>query len=275
MMQIAAQPLLSPDGRVLLQLPELTLRGGECWLVLGPNGVGKSTLLRHMAGHASALDGWRWQGRALPSWHDTGWAQQRAYLPQQHGLRAALRVEAIVRMGAFAWQGVHADLAASFARVVQRWELGHLLLRPWTALSGGEQQRVQLARTALQIHLAEQDQARVWLLDEPLAALDLRHQAVALKAMRAEAESGALVVASVHDMNAAMAVATHALVLGEGGVLWHGPVVAESLREALSQAFGVRLGWAVLAGEDASGADVSRAEASRPESSGQWLLPLP
>lgn len=260
MMQIAAQPLLSPDGRILMQLPELTLRAGECWMVLGPNGVGKSTLLRQMAGHARTLDGWRWQNRALPSWHDTGWAQQRAYLPQQHGLRAALRVEAIVRMGAFAWQGVHADLASSLARVVQHWQLGHLLQRPWTALSGGEQQRVQLARTALQIQLAERDQARVWLLDEPLAALDLRHQAVALDAMRAEAAAGALVVASVHDMNAALAIASHVLVLAEGEVLWHGPVVAEPLREALSRAFGLRLGWAVLEEGDVSG---------------QWLVPLP
>lgn len=265
MMHIAAQPLLNPAGRVLLQLPELSLRAGECWMVLGPNGVGKSTLLRQMAGHASALNGWHWQGRPLPSWHDAGWAQQRAYLPQQHGLRAALSVEAIVRMGAFAWQGVHADLAASLAHVVQRWELGHLLQRPWTALSGGEQQRVQLARTALQIQLAERDQARVWLLDEPLAALDWRHQSLALDAMRAEANAGALVVASVHDMNAALAIASHVLVLAEGELLWHGPVVAEPLREALSQAFGLRLGWAVLEGKDASGAGAS----------GQWLVPLP
>lgn len=260
MMQIAAQPLLSPDGRILLQLPELILRTGECWMVLGPNGVGKSTFLRWAAGHAGIPQQWRWLGQALPSWHQAAWAQQRAYLPQQHGLRAALSVEAVVRMGAFPWQGVHAALTREFAAIVNTWELAALLQRPWTGLSGGEQQRVQLARTALQIRLAEPDQARLWLLDEPLAALDLRHQAVALKAMRAEADAGALVVASVHDMNAALSVATHVLVLGEGGVLYQGEVLAEPVREALSQAFGVPLGWAEM---KAGG------------TSGQWLLPLP
>ena len=263
MMHIAAQPLLSPDGRVLLQLPDLTLRAGECWLVLGPNGAGKSTFLRHAAGHADGqakMPGWDWQDQPLPAWHDGAWAQQRAYLQQQHGLRAALSVETILRMGAFPWQGVHAELTSVLTSIVQIWDLAQLLQRPWTMLSGGEQQRVQLARTALQIRLADTEAPRLWLLDEPLAALDLRHQAIALKAMRAEAESGALVLTSVHDMNAAFAIATHALVLAEGEVLFHGAVVAEPLREALCQAFGVRLGWAAL---DAGAA------------SRQWLVPLP
>lgn len=263
MMHIAAQPLLSPDGRVLLQLPELTLRAGECWLVLGPNGAGKSTFLRQAAGRAdlqTSIPGWRWQGQPLPVWHDPAWAQRRAYLPQQHGLRAALSVESILRMGAFPWQGVHTELTSVLANIVQDWDLMHLLSRAWTALSGGEQQRVQLARSALQIQLADMAKPRVWLLDEPLAALDLRHQAVALKAMRAEAESGALVLTSVHDMNAALAIATHVLVLAEGEVLLHGAVAAEPLRDALCRAFGVRLGWASLGGEDASR---------------QWLVPLP
>ncbi|MES3041230.1 MAG: ATP-binding cassette domain-containing protein [Pseudomonadota bacterium] len=263
MMHIAAQPLLSPDGSILMQLPELTMHAGECWLVLGPNGAGKSTFLRHAAGQSgmpAATAGWNWQGQPLPTWHDTAWAQQRAYLPQQHSLRAALSVEAIVRMGAFPWQGVHAGLASALASIVQTWDLTHLLQRPWTTLSGGEQQRVQLARTALQIRLADGVESRLWLLDEPLAALDLRHQAVALEVMRAEVESGALVLTSIHDMNAALAIATHVLVLAEGEVLLHGAVAAEPLREALCRAFGVRLGWATLEGADVSG---------------QWLVPLP
>jgi len=260
MMQIKAQPLLSPDGRHLLQLPELTLRAGECWMVLGPNGVGKSTFLRWAAGHASTPDDWCWRGQALPAWHHAAWAQQRAYLPQQHSLRAALSVEAVLSMGAFPWQGVHTGLARELPGIVHTWELAELLQRPWTGLSGGEQQRVQLARTALQIRLAEQDQPRLWLLDEPLAALDLRHQAVALHAMRAEADAGALVMASVHDMNAALSVATHVLVMGEGQILWHGAVAAEPLREALCKAFAVTLGWATL---------------SEGGESGQWLVPLP
>jgi len=265
MMQISAQSLRSPDGRVVLELPDLHLQAGECWLVLGPNGAGKSTFLRHAAGQSAAnslvlTQHWRWQGRPLPKWHDNAWAQQRAYLPQQHHLRSALSVEAIVRMGAFPWQGVHAQLTHALVGIIEEWDLQHLRHRSWTTLSGGEQQRVQLARTALQLALAETDKPRLWLLDEPLAALDLRHQAVALSAMQQAAMEGALVVASVHDMNAALAIASHVLVLGNGAVLWQGAVQAEPVREALAEAFSLPLVWATW--RDG-------------ETSGQWLVPRP
>ncbi len=265
MMHISAQSLCSPDGHELLALPELHMQAGECWLVLGPNGAGKSTFLRHAAGLSAANthvlpQHWRWQGNPLPRWHDSAWAQQRAYLPQQHHLRSALSVEAVVRMGAFPWQGVHARLADTLATIFEEWDLQQLRHRAWTTLSGGEQQRVQLARTALQLTLATPDSPRLWLLDEPLAALDLPHQAVALAVMKHAAAAGALVIASVHDMNAALAIASHVLVLGKGRVLWQGAVQAEPVREALAEAFALPLVWA-------SWRDG--------ETSGQWLVPRP
>ena len=265
MMQVSAQTLCSPEGRPVLKLPDLQFQAGECWLVLGPNGAGKSTFLRHAAGQstlhaATQPQRWRWQGSALPSWHDQAWAQQRAYLPQQHQLRSALSVEAIVGMGAFPWQGSHRQLPTALAATLEQWELDRLRQRPWTTLSGGEQQRVQLARTALQQALADPNKARLWLLDEPLAALDLRHQSVALAAMQASAAAGVLVIASVHDINAALAIASHVLVLAEGGVLWQGAVQAEAVRAALSEAYSLPLVWATWQQGDASG---------------QWLVPRP
>lgn len=265
MMHIAPQTLFSPSGQPVLNLPALQMNAGECWLVLGPNGAGKSTLLRHAAGQAVATSmqspsSWRWQGQPLPAWHDSAWAQQRAYLPQHHQLRSALRVEAIVGMGAFPWQGSHPRFAHALADTLAYWQLNELRHRAWPTLSGGEQQRVQLARTALQQALADPAQVRLWLLDEPLAALDLHHQSVALEAMRTAAAAGALVVASVHDMNAALAIASHVLILANGEVIWHGAVQAEPIREALSEAFALPLVWATWQSGDTSG---------------RWLVPRP
>lgn len=276
MMSIAAQPLHTPSRQPLLELPDLVMRGGECWALLGPNGAGKSTFLRHCAGHdpQQPASGWHWQGKPLPLWSDGGWARTRSFLPQQHHLTASLTVAALVRMAAYPWGGAHARLDAEFGRAVTAWDLGHLLARRWHELSGGEQQRVQLARSALQLALAEPDQPRLWLLDEPLAALDWPHQQTAVTACRAAAEAGALVLVSVHDMNAALAMATHVLVMGQGRVLMHGAIVGkdqagngqaetgqsgrqDQVREALETAFSARLGW------------VSHPEDGRP-----WLVPL-
>lgn len=266
MMTIAAQPLYAPSCQPLLTLPDLEMRPGECWVLLGPNGAGKSTFLRHCAGHdpRQPVSGWQWRHQPLPLWNDTAWARSRSFLPQQHHLTAALTVAALVRMAAYPWNGWHARLDAGFAEVAATWDLEHLLTRRWHELSGGEQQRVQLARSALQLALAEPDQPRLWLLDEPLAALDWPHQQTAVSACRAAAMAGAVVLVSVHDMNAALAMATHVLVMGQGRVLMHGAIAGagrgerqDQVREALETAFSARLGW------------VSHPEDGRP-----WLVPL-
>lgn len=258
-LKIAAQCLRTPSGEPLLVLPALTLAAGQCWVLLGPNGAGKSTFLRHCAGRDSSAPDvdWHWQDEPLPFWSDAGWARVRSFLPQQHLLTSPLSVRALLLMAAYPWGGVHVRLASELARIQVEWDLTHLLARRWHQLSGGEQQRVQLARSALQLALAEPDAARLWLLDEPLAALDWPHQQTAMAACRAEAEAGALVLASVHDMNAALAMATHVLVLGQGRVLMHGEVTPEPLRQALETAFAVRLGWV-----------------DHPEGGQPWLVPL-
>ncbi|MEL0028109.1 MAG: ATP-binding cassette domain-containing protein [Perlucidibaca sp.] len=259
MMRILAQTLETPAGRPLLALPEMTLQPGQCWALLGPNGAGKSTFLRFCAGRetAEADPGRLWLGQPLPRWSDAGWARVRSFLPQHHHLSAPLTVQALIAMAAFPWGGGHERLADAMAEVIATWDVASLLTRRWHELSGGEQQRVQLARSALQLALAPAGAARLWLLDEPLSALDWPHQRGALDACRQAAASGALVVASLHDMNAALAMATHVLVLGQGGVLMQGVLEPERMREALEQAFSARLGWA-----------------RHPEDGRPWLVPL-
>lgn len=252
MMRRAAGPLHDPAGHPLLDLPALHLQPGEVWSLLAPNGAGKSSLLREMAGRDDGqASPWTWRDQPLPCWHDRDWAQVRASLGQRQVLTASLSAGTVVGMGAFPFGGLQSAAASrAFDTVVARWSLPDLLSRPWPQLSGGEQQRVQLARSQLQLLLALDAGPALWLLDEPLAALDWPHQREVVSVCRDMVALGALVVVSVHDINAARDLSTHSLVWGEGRVLHAGARQDEPWRLALEQAFGVALDW-VGAGETA------------------------
>lgn len=259
MMQLQAQPLALPDGRVLCQLPALSLRPGECWAVLGPNGAGKSTLLQALAGTTPGPGQVRvqWQGRPLPSWHDAGLARQRAVLTQSGLLPAGVTVRRVLQLAGHPWGGWPDSQRALLAAVEAEWSLTALLQRPCDRLSGGERQRVRLALTDLHWRLAGQDGDLTYgLLDEPLTALDAAHQARALGFVRAQVQAGALAVVTLHDLNAALALATHVLVLGRGEVLLAGERVPATFKQALEAAFDTRLCWV-----------------DHPESGQPWLLP--
>lgn len=257
MMHRAAGPLRDPAGHALLGLPALNMQPGEVWALLAANGAGKSSLLREMSGCDDAqISLWTWRDQPLPCWHDRSWARVRASLGQRQMLTASLSARTVIEMGAFPFGGMQAAAASqAFAAVVTRWSLETLLVRPWPQLSGGEQQRVQLARSQLQLLLALASGPALWLLDEPLAALDWPHQREVVAVCRDMASRGALVVVSVHDINVARDLSTHSLVWGEGRLLHAGARDDEPWRLALEQAFGVRLGWV-----EAGGAP--------------WLLPL-
>ena len=260
-LKLSQQTLFAANNTPVLALPELSFLPQQCWAILGPNGAGKSTLLRHISGidseQGAANVCAEWHGQPLPSWNSRRWAQQRSVLPQHHGLMAALSVAAIVRMAAYPWGGSHPRLMHCLSDIVQTWDIAQLLERRWPTLSGGEQQRVMLARSALQLTLAEPSEPRLWLLDEPLAALDWPHQQTVFHACAQMTASGATVLASVHDMNAPFAFATHALVMGQGEVLWAGEVSADGYVEALEAAFALRL-----------------TRLSHPEYAHGWLVPL-
>ena len=108
--------------------------------------------------------------------------------------------------------------------LVTRLELTPLLGRDFCQLSGGEQQRVLLAKTLLQIWPTLNPQGRLLLLDEPLAGLDWHHQLQLLQLLRELVARGVLIIFSVHDFNLALAHADGVLCLREGELVAHGAV---------------------------------------------------
>lgn len=196
-------------GRALSQPITLTLNQGTVLGVVGPNGVGKSSLL-------AALSGAGVQSYGSVSYADTPiaslTARQRAsvisLLAQDTGAPAELRVHELVAVGALASKRPNVpdavDTALAEAGIP---ELKH---RRIGELSGGQRQLVQIARVLAQ-------DTPVILFDEPTSALDLFHQREIEQTMRRLGNNGKIVIAALHDLSLALNACTQALLLDRDG----------------------------------------------------------
>ncbi|WP_197363548.1 ATP-binding cassette domain-containing protein, partial [Streptomyces clavuligerus] len=170
-------------GRAVLTGIDLTARAGEILALVGPNGAGKSTLFGALSGDLPAHRGSvRIAGRAAGAWTPAELALRRAVLPQTAVLSFPFPVAEVVRMGRAPWAGTEREDEdeAAVAEALAATGTAPFADRPFSALSGGERARVALARVLAQ-------RTPLLLLDEPTAALDLRHQELVLRVCRERA----------------------------------------------------------------------------------------
>ncbi|MYV57694.1 heme ABC transporter ATP-binding protein [Streptomyces sp. SID3212] len=210
---------VSRGGRDVLTGIDLTSRAGEVLALVGPNGAGKSTLLAALAADlAPAAGEVRIHGRDARAWSAPELALRRSVLPQTAVLAFPFTVEEVVRMGRAPWSGTaRADEDdAVVAEAMAATEVTPFAGRVVSTLSGGERARVALARVLAQ-------RTPLLLLDEPTAALDLRHQELVLRVCRARATAGDAVVIVLHDLGLAAAYADRAAVLHDGRMAAEGP----------------------------------------------------
>jgi iron complex transport system ATP-binding protein len=211
------------NGKALIDSISLNVNAGEVLALLGPNGAGKSTLLRVLAGDLRPSAGSvHLLSRELSTWRSIDLAQLRAVLPQQSTLAFSFTAREVVELGRFAHcagrlrMQDHQIVADALAEV----DMLHMAAHDYTTLSGGERARVQVARVFAQVWQAPEKQdmpPRLLLLDEPTAALDMRHQHELLAAARRRAHSyGMAVVAVLHDINLASRYADRILWLDGG-----------------------------------------------------------
>lgn len=224
-------------GREVLAGVSLTARAGEVLALVGPNGAGKSTLLAALAADLPAAEGdVRVCGRPTAEWPARELALRRAVLPQSAALSFPFAVEDVVRMGRAPWAGT--ALEDEDDRVVREalaaTETTEFAARPFSALSGGERARVALARVLAQ-------RAPLLLLDEPTAALDLRHQELVLRICRERAAAGDAVVVVLHDLGLAAAYADRVAVLRGGVVAAEGAPGEVFTGELLSEVYRQRV----------------------------------
>lgn len=194
---------VSIKGHTLVDDISFELEIGQVMSIIGPNGAGKSTLLSAIAADLNYSGAIRLHGFSEKTVER---ARQLAVLPQLSLLNFPFRVHEVVGLARIP----HATGKQRDADIVQEalklMDISFLADRLYTELSGGEKQRVQLARVFAQIWAQQEDSninSRLLLLDEPTAALDLGHQQLLMKTIRKQAAKGLTVIMVLHDLNLA------------------------------------------------------------------------
>lgn len=198
--------------RPVLSNIDLDIRAGELLALVGPNGAGKSTLLNAITGDIPLDDGdISLFGKPIDAWDATELAMRRAVLLQSVDVTFPFDVRDIVRMGRSPWEGtaqeMHDDDIVDDAMAMT--EVDPFADRVYTSLSGGERGRAAFSRVLAQT-------APILLLDEPTAAMDVKHQEMLMRVGREYAAAGCAVVVIVHALDAAAAWADRVALLERG-----------------------------------------------------------
>ena len=246
--------------RQILSDIDLSLPAGQVIGVLGANGAGKSTLLAALAGELSpSVGSVTLNGRLLSAWPAVELASCRAVLPQSPSLQFDLPVATVIGMGAYPHarytrtgaprtdsrdtaQAAIAEDQRILQRVLALADVQDLYGRRYRLLSGGEQQRVHLARVLYQLLLARQgrEESRVKRHDEHNARQDPRHQLHLLSAVHTLAhEENVAALVIVHDLNLAAGCCDRLLLLGQGRVAACGTPAQVLTPDTLRQVYGV------------------------------------
>lgn len=206
------------DAVTILDGVDLDVRYGRVLALVGPNGAGKSSLLGVLSGDtrpssgAALLD-----GRALAEHGAKGLSRRRAVLLQFNQVAFSFTTHEVVEMGRAPWIGAsHGDDDAAISDAMARTDVAHLADRTFSSLSGGERARASLARVLAQ-------DTPVVLLDEPTAALDLKHQEDVLRIARELAAAGRAIVVVLHDLSLAAAYADDVAMVHGGRLVAFGP----------------------------------------------------
>lgn len=236
--QLEARGISVKLGRSqILQKVDFTATSGKVTAIVGPNGSGKTTLLRAMTGEVRHAGEVRINGRDVDSLQPWELAAIRAVQPQSSSIAFPFTVLEIVRLGLSA--GLSAADSAVPLLALEAVGLAGFAGRMYQDLSGGEQQRVQLARVITQVWEPVVDGAPRWLiLDEPVASLDIGHQFTVMDLARGYAARGGGVVAVMHDLNLTAMFADHVVLMEAGQVAATGTPAEVLTDETLARTYG-------------------------------------
>ncbi len=221
------------DEATVLDGVDLQVRAGEFLGLVGPNGAGKTTLLRTINGLVTPDAGTvRIDGDRVAAMDAREVSRRVATVPQEATLRFPFSVAEVVEMGRTPHRSRldWSDAADAVGRALARTGIQHLAERPIDEVSGGERQRVLLARALAQ-------EAPILALDEPTASLDVNHQLRVLDLVSGLVDEGRTAVAAIHDLDLAARYCDRLALLHEGEIVASGPPASVLRPEPIRQAF--------------------------------------
>jgi iron complex transport system ATP-binding protein len=222
-------------GEAALRDVSCTAAPARLVAVAGPNGSGKTTLVRALSGLVSPAAGEVLvEGKPIRQWPRGELARVLAVVPQREEIAFPLEVGETVMLGRYARLGPLAPPSRAdrdaVAAALERCDIGGLAGRTIDSLSGGEWQRVRLARALAQ-------EPRVLVLDEPTASLDVRHEMELLELVRTLVDGGMAGLVVTHELNLAARFADRIVLLDRGRVAADGPPADVLTRDTLSRVF--------------------------------------
>lgn len=229
-MRYAGAPRPALDG-VTMDVPP-----GSLYAVLGPNGSGKSTLMRALMGILRPESGTvSLEGRPISEWNRRELARTVGAVPQSETIAFPLTVRELVAMGRYPHLGRLSPEGPADRKAVEgaleRCDALHLRERDVATLSGGELQRIRIARALAQ-------EPRALALDEPTASLDIRHEMAILHLLRDQVRQGITVLLVTHHLDLAGRFADRLLLLAGGRVAAEGPPDEVLQADILSDVYG-------------------------------------
>lgn len=216
---------LQINNKHLLRGVSADFRPGELSVILGPNGSGKSSFIKVVAGLIKPGEGMvTYDGQELSSLSKSFLAKKRAVCNQHTAINFSMMLEEVVMTGR------HPFFDSLPGRkdqqicdeVIRLLDLDSLRGRDYLTLSGGEQQRTQLARAMVQLWERPEKGARYLFLDEPVSSLDIRHQHQLLGIVRRLAREGFAIIAVLHDINLALQYADRVMLFKDGKLRYNG-----------------------------------------------------
>ncbi|MEM8661980.1 MAG: heme ABC transporter ATP-binding protein [Pseudomonadota bacterium] len=230
------------SGRPILNAADLICQPGEVTVLIGPNGAGKSTALQVLAG-VTACDSGRclFQGDTIERLSRAELARRRGVVAQTSQLAFPFQVHEVVAMGRtphYGYPRAQNDESVMNA-VMERMDIFELASRNYLTLSGGERQRVNIARVLAQLFDHPPTEVPWLFLDEPTAALDLKHQIELMNLLEQLAAKGWGLVVVLHDLRLVRDHADKVVLFRSGSVIGAGSKSKWLTPEMIQDTFGL------------------------------------